>query len=55
MKSLRQQIVDRIRGLGGEKSEFYEDYSDYDLLEDYENFLRIEIQSEVDVDSKEDI
>lgn len=47
MKPLRQQIVDRIRGLGGEKAEFYEDYSDYDLLEDYENYLRQEIESEM--------
>lgn len=46
MKPLRQQIVDRIRSLGGEKAEVYEDYSDYDLLEDYENYLRQEIESE---------
>jgi hypothetical protein len=46
MKPLRQQIVDRIRALGGEKPEFYESFSDYDLLEDYENLLRDEVESE---------
>lgn len=46
MKPLRQQIVDRIRALGGERAEFYENHSDYDLLEDYEDLLRIEIESE---------
>lgn len=46
MKPLRQQIVDRIRALGGEKPEFYENHSDYDLLEDYEELLRAEIESE---------
>jgi hypothetical protein len=54
MKPLRQQIVDRIRGLGGAKAEQYEDYSDYDLLEDYENLLRIEIEKEyTEVDTDE--
>ena len=46
MKPLRQQIIDRIIVLGGEKQEFYENFSDYDLLEDYENFLRSEIELE---------
>ena len=46
MKPLREQIVDRIIILGGEEAETYEDYSDYDLLEDYENLLRIKIEAE---------
>lgn len=46
MKPLREQIVDRIIILGGEKAETYKDYSDYDLLEDYENFLRTKIEAE---------
>ncbi len=46
MKPLREQIVDRIRALGGEKPEVYKSYSDYDLLEDYESLLRVEIESE---------
>lgn len=43
MKTLRQQILDRIATLGGEKPEFYDEYSDYDLLEDYESVLRNQI------------
>ena len=46
MKPLRDQIVDRIIILGGEEAETYEDYSDYDLLEDYENLLRTKIEAE---------
>ncbi len=46
MKPLREQIVDRITILGGEEAETYEDYSDYDLLEDYENLLRTKIEAE---------
>ena len=46
MKPLRQQIVDRIRALGGEKPEFYERFSDYDLLEDYETLLRDKVELE---------
>lgn len=46
MKTLRQQIVERISNLGGEVEEYYADYSDYDLLEDYENLLRTEIEQE---------
>lgn len=55
MKALRQQIVDRIGGLGGEESAFYEDYSDYDLLEDYENLIRTKIESEADINSEKDV
>jgi len=47
MKPLRQQIIDRISSLGGEQPDFYEDYADYDLLEDYENLLRITVEEEV--------
>lgn len=46
MKALREQIIDRIVSLGGEEREFYEDYSDYDLLEDYESLLRVNIEEE---------
>jgi hypothetical protein len=46
MKTLREQILARIEALGGESSDFYSDYSDYDLLEDYENSLRLEIEAE---------
>jgi len=46
MKPLREQIVDRIIILGGEEAETYKDYSDYDLLEDYENLLRTKIEAE---------
>ncbi len=54
MKTIREQILNRITALGGEPSEFYADYSDYDLLEDYENLLRIEIEKEhTEVDTDE--
>lgn len=46
MKTLREQILARIEALGGESPEFYADYSDYDLLEDYESSLRTEIEAE---------
>ncbi len=46
MKPLREQIVDRIIILGGEEAGTYKDYSDYDLLEDYENLLRTKIEAE---------
>ena len=46
MKSLRDQLIDRIVSIGGEEREFYEDYSDYDLLEDYESLLRANIEEE---------
>lgn len=46
MKSLREQLIDRIASIGGEEREFYEDYSDYDLLEDYESLLRANIEEE---------
>jgi len=46
MKSLRDQVIDRISSLGGEDAEYYEDYSDYDLLEDFENLLRTNIEEE---------
>jgi len=46
MKSLRDQLIDRIASIGGEEREFYEDYSDYDLLEDYESLLRANIEEE---------
>lgn len=46
MKTLRQQIIERISNLGGEVPEYYDGYSDYDLLEDYENLLRTEIEAE---------
>lgn len=46
MKPLREQVVDRIIILGGEEAETYKDYSDYDLLEDYENLLRTKIEAE---------
>ena len=47
MKTLREQIIDRIVSLGGEQAQEYEDYSDYDLLEDYENLIRMEIEAEL--------
>lgn len=47
MKTLRQQIIDRIGGLCGEDAEYYSDFSDYDLLEDYESLLRAEIELEL--------
>lgn len=47
MKTLRQQIIDRIVCLGEEDAEYYNDFSDYDLLEDYESVLRAEIESEL--------
>jgi len=46
MKALRDQLIDRIASIGGEEREFYEDYSDYDLLEDYESLLRANIEEE---------
>ena len=46
MKSLRDQLIDRIASIGGEEREYYEDYSDYDLLEDYESLLRANIEEE---------
>ena len=46
MKSLRDQVIDRIVSIGGEEREYYEDYSDYDLLEDYESLLRANIEEE---------
>lgn len=46
MKTMREQVIERINHLGGESAKFYEDYSDYDILEDYENLLRLEIESE---------
>lgn len=46
MKSLRDQLIGRIASIGGEEREFYEDYSDYDLLEDYESLLRANIEEE---------
>ena len=46
MKVLREQLIDRIASIGGEEREFYEDYSDYDLLEDYESLLRANIEEE---------
>lgn len=46
MKALREQLIDRIASIGGEEREFYEDYSDYDLLEDYESLLRANIEEE---------
>lgn len=47
MKTLRQQVVERIEHLGGMVAEYYNDYSDYDLLEDYENLLRTMIEEEL--------
>lgn len=47
MKTLRQQIIERIDHLGGESADYYSDYSDYDLLEDYENLLRVVIEEEL--------
>lgn len=46
MKALREQLIDRIASIGGEEREYYEDYSDYDLLEDYESLLRANIEEE---------
>lgn len=46
MKALRDQLIDRIVSLGGEEREYYEDFSDYDLLEDYESLLRANIEEE---------
>ena len=46
MKALREQLIDRIASIGGEEREFYEDYSDYDLLEDYESLLRANNEEE---------
>ena len=53
MKTLRQQILDRIKGLGGEGVDYYDDFSDYDLLEDYESLLRAEIELELSHDRDE--
>lgn len=47
MKTLRQQIIDRIKGLGGDEAVYDESFSDYDLLEDYESLLRAEIELEL--------
>lgn len=47
MKTLRQQIIDRIKGLGGDSALYDESFSDYDLLEDYESLLRAEIEAEL--------
>lgn len=47
MKTLRQQVIERIEHLGGMVAEYYNDYSDYDLLEDYENLLRTTIEEEL--------
>ena len=46
MKTMREQVIERINHLGGESVDFYKDYSDYDILEDYENLLRMEIEAE---------
>ena len=46
MKTLREQIIERIGHLGGEEPDYYSDFSDYDLLEDYENLLRTVIEEE---------
>ena len=46
MKTMREQVIERIGHLGGEKPEYYIDYSDYDILEDYENLLRNLIEEE---------
>mgnify|MGYP006289532875 CR=1 FL=1 len=46
MKTMREQVIERINHLGGESVDFYNDYSDYDILEDYENLLRTLIEEE---------
>lgn len=46
MKTLRDQIIARITNLGGEQAEYYADFSDYDLLEDYEELFRTVIEEE---------
>lgn len=40
MYNMRQQILKRMRALGGEEDSFYAKYSDYDILEDYESLVR---------------
>jgi hypothetical protein len=47
MKTLRNQLIERISNLGGETPHYYDDFSDYDLLEDYENLLRAVIEDEL--------
>lgn len=46
MKSLREQIVERVSNMGGEVPEYYKNYSDYDLLEDFENLIRTRVEEE---------
>lgn len=46
MKTLRDQILERIKHLGGEQPEYYKDYSDYDVLDDFENLVRSVVESE---------
>lgn len=53
MKTMRQQVIERIGHLGGETAEFYNDYSDYDILEDYENLLRTVIEEEQELLNKQ--
>lgn len=52
MKTMREQVIERISHLGGESVDFYSDYSDYDILEDYENLLRTTIEEELSVDQE---
>lgn len=47
MKTLREQIIQRVGFLGGEPASYYENVSDYDLIEDYENLLRNRIEEEL--------
>lgn len=54
MKTLREQLIERIDNLGGESAEYYADFSDYDLLEDYENLLRTVIEEELMADVQHD-